>query len=177
METKKLLVGGVGVEFQHFANRVIDGYRILTPTTASSQATGAGAYAVRANIDWGILAVGSQVKEVAAQADVSIESGTGVLVLNEWKVYDIVNYLSRGDNVIYQKVFGGTKNTTQALALAGIQTDAQIEAAFAPNTAWMKVGRVIVNRSADTVLTVTFDNTIRNTLVPGTVHYGVNPLA
>jgi len=174
METKQLLVGGRGVEFQHFANRVIQGLQFADGTTGSSQATGAsGAYAVRVDIAWGMLAVGSVVKEEVARADVAVDSGSGVLASGEARYYDFVYYRSRGNGTVYFKI---VKGAVAVSASAVPPTDAEVEAYFDDDTAWMRVARLKVIRSGDTALTLTFDHTVRNTLVPGTVHYGENPL-
>lgn len=173
-ETKQKIIGGVGIEFHHFANRVIQGMAVKAPTNASTQGTGtSGTLDGNVDIEWGMLAVGSQVKEYAVQADFAVIDGDGIIQTGEAIVIDIVAYLSKGDNVIYLKAFAGAA----ALAANAVcPTDAQIEAYFAVDTAWMKIGQTKISRTADTTLVQTYDNTVRNTLVPGTVHYGSNPL-
>jgi hypothetical protein len=174
-ETRKLVVGGRGIEFAHFANRVIQGMRVKAPTTGSTQATGAsGTLDGNVDIEWGMLAVGSQVAEYAVQADFAVADGDGIIQVGEAIVIDIVAYVSKGDNEIYLKVFTGAAALT---ASAVGPTDAEIEAYFAADTSWMKIGQTKIERDADTTVVQTYDNTVRNTLVPGTVHYGTNPLA
>lgn len=173
-ETKQKVVGGVGVEFAIFANYIIEGMLLSAPTTSSTQTTGNGASDYNVDIAPGLLAVGSTVKEYAAQADFSLGTDSPEMVAGQSRVYDIVAYRSVGDGNVYLKVFKGAAATT------GQQqppTDASIEASLAAGTYWMRVGRVTVNRTGDTTVTQTQDNTVRNTLVPGTVHYGVNPLS
>lgn len=173
METAKRLTGGRGVEFQHFANRIVQGMMVLTPTNASTQATGTGALDLNVDIELGILAVGSTVREYDAQADYALLNESGALVDGESLIMAIVAYKSRGDNTIY------LLNVKGAAAITGSQvapTDAEIEVSFAADTYWMKIAEVTVNRTGDTSVTQSQDNTVRNTLVPGTVHYGTNPL-
>jgi hypothetical protein len=176
-ETKQRLIGGRGVEFQHFANRVITGMLVGAPTTASEQATGAtGNLTVSVNIAAGLLSVGSIVKEYAAAADYTIFATAASPIPNLSEVYfDIIAYKSVGNNTIYLKVVQGIVAVTTVGAV--VPTDAVIEAYFETGTPWMKVGRTLVKRTGDTTLVQSYDNTVRNTLVPGTVHYGTNPLA
>ena len=172
METRQKLIGGQGVEFQHFANRIIEGMLMLAPSSASTQATGAGTLAVRVNINAGLQAVGSTVKELAAQADLVLFNAATVLTTGQSVVFDIVAYRSKGDGLVYQRTFRGTAATTGSEVAP---SDASIEAALEADTAWMRISRTTVNRTGDTTVTQTYNNTVRNTLVPGTVHYGTNP--
>lgn len=177
MEAKQKLIGGRGVEFEHFGNRVIQGMLVGIPTNASTQAAGAnGASDFNVNISAGMLACGNEIKEYVLQEDFAIENAAtpSAIQVGEAKVYDIVAYKSRANGTVYLKVFAGAA----ALAASAVPpTDAEIEAAFASDTYWMRIGRTKVTRSADTTLAQTYDNTVRNTLVPGTVHYGTNPRA
>lgn len=177
-ETKQKIVGGRGIEFQHFANRVVQGFMLMAPTNGSTQATGTGASDYNVNITAGILAVGSTVKEMTVQADYDLEhasTGSGILTLNQARVYDYVAYRSPGDGVVYLKMFKGTIADTLAAAVP--VTDTEIEATMATGTYWMRIGRTTIERDGDTSISQTYDNTLRNTMIPGTVHYGTNPLA
>lgn len=177
METKQKLIGGQGVEFEHFANRIITGMLVGAPTTPSSQATGTtGDLEVFVNIAAGMLSCGSVIKEYAAQADYTIfaSAASNIPSLSE-AYFDIIAYKSIGDNAVRLLVVQGEVAVTATGAVG--PTDAAIQLFFAETTPWQRIGRTLVKRTGDTTLVQTYINTVRNTLVPGTVHYGTNPLS
>jgi len=157
------IVGGVGVESQIFQNRVIEGMLVGVPTTPSSQVTGAGAYDFNADIATGLLAVDGTVKEYAVQADYDVGSGAAaILIVGQSVVYSIIAYKSKGDGVVYMKSVQGVVATT---GLQVAPTDAAIEANLADGTFWYRLANVTVNRTGDTTVTQSQDNTVRPTLI------------
>ena len=157
------IVGGVGVESQIFQNRVIEGMLVGVPTTASTQVTGTGAYDYNVNIATGLLAVDGTVKEYAAQVDYDVGSGAVAnLIVGQSMVYSIIAYKSRGDGAVYMKSVPGAAATTGAQVAP---TDAVIEAGLATGTFWWRLADVTINRTGDTTVTQSQNNTVRPTLI------------
>jgi hypothetical protein len=164
------VVGGQVSDHQLFQNRIVDGMFVGTPTTASAQATGTGAFSYRVNVEKGIAIVNGKIKEYAAQADLVLQSGTtgnAILAVGQSINYSIVLFYNLGDNTIVQRIFKGAVATTGAQLFP---TKAEIEAGFAPGTVWFRLANVTVNRTGDVdTMTFVYDNTVRPLLIPQTV--------
>jgi hypothetical protein len=172
-ESRKKHIGGRGMELDPLnANRVIDGMLAVVATTASTQATGTGASDYNCNLSAGECIVGGKVKRnEAAVADIDLDhasTGSAILTLNYARIYDLVYYKSIANDTIYLRVFKGAIATTAAAAVA--VTDAEIDAYLPAGTPYIRVARVTVERTGDTAVTLTYDNSIRNTGVPETIH-------
>lgn len=157
------IVGGIGIEFDVTRNRVLQGVLVTAPTTASAQLTGTGNGSYRVDITPGLVIVDGKVKEVATAADQLLEAAGDILDSGQSIVYTIVYYRSISGGVIYQRTFAG------APALTGSQvapTDVEIEANLASGTVWFAVAEVTVNRTGDTTVTQSQNNTVRPTWVP-----------
>ncbi len=160
--------GGVGVEYEIFGNRVIVGMLVGTPTTASTQVTGAGASDFNVNIAAGILAVNGVVKEYAAQADYDLASAAANIITNGQSiVVAIVAFVSTADGVVRLRAIRGAAATTGSQVAP---TDAAISAKFGDGTFWFRLADCTVNRTGDTTLTQSYNNAVRPTLIPKTVH-------
>lgn len=158
------VAGGEGHEFQLFGNRIVQGMFAGAPTTASTQATGTGAYAYRADIDKGILVCSDVAVEYAVQADYAIDSGaTANLVSGESIVYSIIAFRSRADgNVRIMSIPGAAAITDSQVA----PTAAEIETFLELDTFYYKICDVTINRTGDTTVTQAQNNLVRPLLVP-----------
>lgn len=150
----------------HVAQALIDGFndRLMTgglvkaPTTPSAQITGAGATTWNVNVDALVGVVDAVTKELAAQADVAIHSAT--------------QYLTNGQSAIAAVVLKVAANGTASIVTAkgaaattGAQvapTDAAIQTAVGAGLSWLKLGETTLNRTGDTTVTQTYDNTKRD---------------
>ena len=162
------VVGVINPEWNLNRNRVVHGLLVsAATTTASSQITGDGATDVNVDIAAGILMVDGQAKELAYQDSAALADATPLMDAGESGVVAIVAFRSQGDGVVRLRNINGVAATTGAqVALP----DADIAALFGNYTYWFKIADVTVNRTADTTLTETYDNTVRPLLVGATVH-------
>lgn len=142
-----------------FNDRLITGGLVKAPTTPSSQITGAGGNTTwNVNVDALVAVVDGVTKELVATADGVINSGS--------------NYLINGNSAIAAVVLKIAANGTASLvyvkgasAVTGSQvapTDAAIQTAVGAGLSWLKLGEVTLNRTADTTVTETYDNTKRD---------------
>lgn len=151
----------------HMAQAIIDGFndRLMTggivkaPTTPSAQLTGAGGNTTwNVNVDALVAVVDGVTKELVATADGSIHSGS--------------NYIINGNSAIAAVVLKVAANGTASLvyvkgasAVTGSQvapTDSAIQTAVGAGLSWMKLAETTLNRTADTTVTQTYDNTKRD---------------
>jgi len=127
------------------------------PTTPSAQTTGAAETAWRVDLAAGLVAVGGVKKEFAAEADRVLHDTTELVENGESAVAAIVAELEAGAVALI--------NVKGAAATTGTQvapTDAEIEAALSTaGNPWVKICECTVNRTGDTSLTQTQDNTKR----------------
>jgi len=178
----KASVYGDGLAFdQFFNNRVICGMITGTATTASAQTTGTGASVFRidfkiaqgAGSSSGIVVVGGKIKEFAAAAaavtqDFILANTAGEQFASLYEavfaVFAIRNIVT---DAIELRVLGGTPALSATGAIA--PTDAQIEATLGAGTAYLRIVDVLVKRTADTTLALTYNNTVRNLQSPRTI--------
>lgn len=153
--------------FDHFfKTRIVYGMVPATPTNASTQATGTGASdfnvdfkAVSTGSPAGLILVDGKALQVAAQADFDVAaSAAQQMASGQSRIYTIIAFLNKYDQAVTLKSCAGAAATTGSqIAL----TDAEIDALLAPETVWMRICNVTVNRTGDTTVTQSYDTTVR----------------
>ena len=136
-------------------NCVANGLMAAAPTTASTQATGAGATAWRVNLDKGVVKVGGVSKEFAAEADRVLHSATQLVASGQSCIAAIVAKKDAAGAITLINVKGAAATTASVKA----PTDAEIQAAVGAGLDWVKVAECQINRTADTTVTQAQDNT------------------
>lgn len=135
-------------------NRVLSGLLSAAPTTPSAQITGGGNTTWNINVAAGIAAAGGVLKEFAAQADLAIHSGSKLL--------------DNGQSVIAALVVKNVTGTVTMVAVKGTvaTTGSQvtpsasvIQAAVGAGNDWIRIADLTLNRTADTTVTQSQDNT------------------
>lgn len=166
---------------QFFNNRVVCGMIPGTATTASTQVTGTGASAFQidfkiiqgAGSSSGIVIVGGKVKEFAsAGAGITQDFILASTAAQQFaSLYEAVYAVFAYRNVISDAITLGVLRGTPALTTVGAvaPTNAQIEAVLAAGTSYLRLTDVLVKRTADTTVALTYDNTVRNLQRPATV--------
>lgn len=135
-------------------NRVARGLLVAAPTTASTQAAGTGATAWRVNVATGVVIVSGIAKEFPAEADRVLNSGTQLVTNGQSAVCAIVAKNVSGAVTLV--------NVMGAAAATGSQKapdDVAIRAAVGADNAWVKVAECTLNRTGDTTVTQSQDNT------------------
>ena len=155
-------IGGEGVEFKLFGNRVIQGCLAAASTTGSSQLTGAGNGTYLYDMTTGLIAVGNKVLEIAAVADGALEAAGNIMADGYSKVYTLIAYKST-DGVARTRLFVGTAELTGAQVPV---TDAVISESFATGVPWYRLWDYTIARTGDTTVTEAYSNTVRPTLIP-----------
>lgn len=161
------IAGSVAAEAELFNNWVAQGALVEAPTTASAQLTGTGNGTYRYNLTHGIVHVDTTIKEIAAAADQLLEAAGNIMASGYSKVYSIIQWKNPSTGVISTKSVPGTA------ALTGAQvapTLAEIEATIPDGAWWVHLADVTVNRTADTAVTQSADNTVRPSLIPVTAN-------
>lgn len=144
----------------HEANRVLDGLQAGTPTTASSQLTGAtGVTEWRINLDKGLVTVGGVIAEIAAAADTVIHDTT-VLVTNGQSCVARVVAKKVSGTITVVTVKGTPATTGSQVA----PTDTVVQAAVGSGNDWVELAQCTLNRTGDTTVTQTQNNTYRPVL-------------
>jgi hypothetical protein len=132
----------------------IHGLRADAPTTASTQATGVGATAWRVNLAAGVARIGTAAKDFAAQPDFVVHSATQLVANGQSAVAALVAKNVAG-TVTILAVKGAAATTGQQKA----PTDAAIQLAVGAGVDWVKLCEATLNRTADTTVTQSQDNT------------------
>jgi len=137
-----------------------DGCFLAAPTTPSSQLAGVGNTTWNVNISVGVVYINGTATNQAAAVDVSIHAGSLIagFVVGTDCIAAIVCY-GAGTRLAVQgtpAAHGGASAPTET----AIQT-AVDAAAGATGTAWTKLGQTTLYRSADAVVSQTYDNTAR----------------
>ena len=167
MQDKNFGIAGViNPEYNLNRNRIVQGLLIGVATTASTQVTGDGASDINVNISAGILLLDGQVKEYAAQADYALYNATPAMDAGESIIISLVAYRSLGDGVLRLRSVVGAAATTGSQV---VPTNVEIEALFETGTYWFRLANITVNRTADTTLTLSYDNTVRPLLIFPTI--------
>lgn len=146
----------------YLMNKVEGGAVTSAPTNASTQATGAtGATVMRCNVS-AIDAIVNGVRyAAAAQADLALhdttvytgaDSGAGDTTLTSGKSAIVAIVLKNASGTVSQVIVKGATATTGAQVAP---TDAEITTKCEVAT-WIKIGEVLINRTADTTVTQTY---------------------
>jgi hypothetical protein len=139
---------------QHMRNRV-DGGHLVPPTTASTQASGAGGNTNwRVNIQTQVAIVDGDNQHISEQIDYAIWVGTPLLQINEECVAVIVA----------KNVSGAVSLDVQIGAVAGSAvspTDSEIQTKVGANNEWIRLGETKLRRTADTTVFQTYNNQVR----------------
>lgn len=141
----------------HLQNHV-EGVHAATPTTGSSQLTGTGNTTWNVNLSAGVVVVGGVALTLNVQADYSVHSGSYYT--------GFANGSSAIATIIAKNVAGTVSLAVVkgAAATTGSQvapTDAECQTAAGAGNAWVKVVELTLNRTADTTVTESQDNTKR----------------
>lgn len=142
-------------------NKILSGGAVIAPTTASTQATGAGATVWRVDIEALLMVVAGIVGDFVADADFVMHDTTQVPGLDDADtvVGAIIAEVEAGSVALIPVL--GTAATTASGNAVG-PTDVQIAAALSTaGNAWVKLCECTINRTADTTVTQTQDNTAR----------------
>jgi len=139
----------------------IEGCMLDDPTTPSTQAAGIGNTAWRVNMGAGIKVVDGTPVSQALTADIVVHSGSLLagFVLGNSAIASIVAYGATGTilSVIGTPALIGA---AAAPTKAAIQTAVDVAAAVA-DTAWTAIGETRLDRTLDTTVVQTLDNTKR----------------
>lgn len=138
---------------------VIEGGYVGDPTTPSSQLTGAGNTTWNVDIAAIIGIVNAVEAAIAAAADTAIHSGSKLLD-NGQSVFAWLVVSESGGSLAFEAV-KGTPATTDSQT---IPTDADITTGVG-HANWMKLALCLLNRTGDTTVTQSQDNTYREPLV------------
>lgn len=136
----------------------VEGIHAATPTTASDQLTGTGNTDWNVNLSGGLAVVGGVAKHFDVQADYDVHSGS---------YYPSFANGSSAIATIVAKNDAGTVSLAVvkgAAAVTGSQvapTDAEIQTSVGAGVSWVKVCELLLNRTADTTVTQSEDNTKR----------------
>lgn len=160
------IVGGKPAEAQLYDNFVY-GCWVSDPTTASAQVTGAGDGTYRVDITAGIVHVDKTIKEFVVVADQLLETAGDIMADGNSKVYSVIAWRHPDTGAVALKIIGGTPATTGSQVAP---TVAEIEALIPVNSAWVHIADVTVNRTGDTTVTQSQDNTKRPSNIPQTVN-------
>lgn len=134
----------------------VDGCYVQAPTTASTQATGAGASDYNANASLGSVVLDGVAGYIKAAADVNLDAAAGAVLTNgEARYYALVAWLDRLANVVR---FGVVKGTIAAVASVARVSTAQVEAKIGTTNPYVVLGQTLVHRSGDTAITQTYEN-------------------
>lgn len=138
---------------------VIEGGYVGDPTTPSSQLTGTGNTTWNVDIAAIIGIVNGVEDDIAAAADTAVHSGSELVEDGESALAFLVVSES-GGALAFEAVVGAAATTGAQEA----PTDAEITTAVG-HALWMKLALCLLNRTADTTVTQSQDNTYREPLV------------
>ena len=141
-----------------FRNQVLEGVA-STPTTGSTQASGAaGATVWNINHSQIVVTVAGVTQHFVAAADYNIHTGsvyTG-LISGTSAIVALVAVNTAG--TITLDTVNGTAATTDSQVAP---TDAEIQTAVGADQSWVKIAELTINRTADTTVTQSEDNSKR----------------
>lgn len=154
---KQGAVIGMPVEGYLFKNAV-HGIFLDVPTNASTQASGAGNGVYKFNRSAGVVVVDGTALHVAAAADEACEADGDIMISTFSKVYLIIAWKHPDTGVVALKTVPGTAVLTADVVPP---TSAEVEAGLVANAVWVEIGKVTINRTGDTTVTQSQDNTVR----------------
>lgn len=144
-------------------NRVLSGHRVFAPTTASTQVTGAGATTVRVNIDYGLVSLAgapAELSNTATLADNVLVTASPLMSAGQSTVVAVVVYKAANGTATLLGVAGTPATTgTQTSPSDGTIQLAVNTASSTTGLEWVRLAETLVNRTADTTLTQSYDNT------------------
>jgi len=128
---------------------------LSAPTTPSAQATGVGNTTWSANIAAFVCKVGGLGHQFAAAVDFAIHAGSFLA--------GFINGASCIAAIVAKNVAGtittvAVKGTPATTGTQVAPTDAEIQAALGATVPWVKVGECTLNRTGDTTVTESQDN-------------------
>jgi hypothetical protein len=150
--------GSFTITVEEKPSRLVQGGRVVDPTTGSTQATGNGATAWRVDIGEIMAELGGVAFEQDADADYVIHSATELVNDGESCIAAIV-LKNDGGTVSVDHVKGTADTTGDEIA----PTDAEIQADLGADVKWLRLADCTLNRTADTTVTQSQDNTVRFT--------------
>jgi hypothetical protein len=143
----------------HHRNSIQHGLMAGDPTTGSTQASGVG------NTDWnvdaslGMATVDGDQVELPVAADLDMHSGSLLLADGE-SVHAFIVLKNVSGTVSAAPVVGTPATTGSQVD----PTDAEIQAAVGAGNEWILMARCVLNRTGDTTVTQSQDNTVRPVL-------------
>jgi len=143
---------------QHEANKVLAGGLIKTPTTSSAQLTGTGNTTWNIDVEAIAAVVGGDAVDIAVNADESIHGGSFLTGFTNGSSCIAAVVLKNVSGTITLVTVKGTPATTGSQVAP---TDGEIQTAVGAGNAWIKIAEATLNRTADTTVTESFDNTLR----------------
>lgn len=135
-------------------NRVATGFHVMDPTTPSAQVTGAGATTWNVDVAAGRAMVNGKGYAEDAQADFVIHSGSQ-LVTNGQSCKAAIVIKNNLGTFTMMAVKGAAATTGSEKA----PTQKEIQAAVGADVPWIQVALCTINRTADTTVTQSQDNT------------------
>lgn len=140
-------------------NVVIDGGVVKAPTTPSSQAAGDGNTTWNVDVEAARAVVNDVEDSIAAAADTVMHSGSELMDAGE-SAYGWLVVTESGGSLSLTPVVGTPATTGTQVA----PTDAEITTAVG-SANWAKLALCLLNRTGDTTVTQSEDNTGRSQLV------------
>jgi hypothetical protein len=145
----------------HEANKVITGLAATTPTTGSTQTTGDAETDWNVDLSAGAVIVNGVLGTFNVQADFAVHDTDQVPGLDSLDTVVSAIIAEVDSGAVGLIVVHGTAATTASGNAVG-PTDAQIEAGLSTaGNEWVKVCELTINRTADTTVTQSQDNTKR----------------
>jgi hypothetical protein len=142
----------------HFRNSVQRGGEVTDPSTGSSQLTGTGNTTWNIDVTELMAVVDGVAVEIVAATDTAIHSGSYLTGFANGTSCIAAVVLKNVSGTITMDTVKGTPATTGSQVAP---TDAEIQAAVGASNEWIKLAEVTLNRTGDTTVTETQDNTFR----------------
>ena len=127
----------------------------LAPTTGSTQEADVGASDYNLNLSPATVTLEGVSAYLGVQADIDLDSGdAAILAAGEARYYAAIAWLDRFTGTVK---FGVVKGTIAAVASAVKVAAANIQAKIGTTNPYVILGQTKVHRSADAVITQTYD--------------------
>jgi hypothetical protein len=139
------------------ADKILTGGLVGAPTNASTQATGSGATAWRVNVAALLAQVDGALKELVAQADVVIHSATQLVTNGQSCIATVVLKIAADGTASIVTAKGAAATTGSQVA----PTAAAVQTAVGAGLSYLELAEVTLNRTGDTTVTETYNNTKR----------------
>ena len=142
----------------HHRNAIHSGGLAGDPTTGNAQLTGTGNTTWNVDVTALLCCVEGLATELAVAADFSIHSGSFITGFADGESVVAALVLKNDSGTITMDSVQGTPATTGGQVGP---TDAEIQAALGAGVSWIKLAETTLNRTADTTVTESHDNTAR----------------